>query len=43
MIGFFYEKADSDCEQRNCAGSHFYGIEYEILAGLDPVGNTEKK
>jgi hypothetical protein len=28
---------------RSCAGSHFYGIEYGIWAGLGPIGNTEKK
>ena len=28
---------------RSRAVSHFYGTEYEILAGFGPVGNTEKK
>ena len=28
---------------RSCAGSHFYGTEYEIWADFKPVGNTEKK
>ena len=28
---------------RRSAGSHFYGIEYEIWAGFGPVGNTKKE
>ena len=28
---------------RNCAGSQFFGTEYEIWADFGPVGNTEKK
>ena len=28
---------------RICAGSHFYGTEYEAWADFGPVGNTEKK
>jgi hypothetical protein len=28
---------------RSCAGSHFYGTEYEIWADFGPVVNTEKK
>ena len=28
---------------RSCAGRHFYGIENEIFASFEPVGNTEKK
>ena len=27
---------------RSCAGSHFYGTEYEIWADFGPIGNTEK-
>jgi hypothetical protein len=26
----------------SCAGSHFYGTEYEIWADFGPVGNTGK-
>ena len=27
---------------RSCAGSHFYGTEFEIWADFGTVGNTEK-
>ena len=34
-----YSKSLNGC----CAGSHFYGSEFEIWAVFGPVGNTEKK
>ena len=41
-----YNNRNAPCTKslyRSCAGSHFYGTEYEIWADFWPVSNTEKK